>query len=190
MTHNQRFVLVLAGMLLAGVVLMRTAPAQQPPPAKGKALMTSHLADEREIIRVVDEIDNTVDAKNWAACRSHFTDEIDVDFSSLAGGKPARIKADQLVGGWQRSLYADKKSHHMRTNHRVSVNGDRATVFSKGYAFNLLPHQKTGSDLWEVWGDYQHAMERGPQGWKCAGMTLVVTHARGNEKARDFVPAP
>jgi hypothetical protein len=149
--------------------------------------MMRHLADEMEIRRVVDEIDNAVDAKARAACRSCFLDDIDVDFSSLVGGSPARIKADELVDGWRRNLYSDKKSHHMRSNHRVTIDGDRAEVFSKGYAFNRLP-SPTGSDLWEVWGDYRHTLERTAAGWKVSGMALFVTYARGNERARDFAP--
>ena len=68
-------------------------------------------------------------------------------------------------------------------------NGDRAEVFSKGYAFNLLP-SRNGSDLWEVWGNYIHTLERTVGGWQVSGMTLTVTRARGNERARDFVPPP
>ena len=54
----------------------------------------------------------------------------------------------------------------MRTNHRVTIDGDRAEVFSKGYALNIL-HKSTGSDLWEVWGNYNHTLERTSEGWKC-----------------------
>lgn len=147
----------------------------------------SGLNDYEQIRRVVDEIDNAVDAKDWAACRSYFADEIDADFTSLAGGSPGRMKADDLVGGWRRNLYAEKLSHHMRSNHRVTVSGDTAEVFSKGYAFNMLPG-RTGSDLWEVWGDYRHTLRRTAEGWKVTGMSLFVKYARGNERARDFVP--
>jgi hypothetical protein len=140
-----------------------------------------------EIILVVDEIDNAVDAKDWQKCRSYFTDEIYADFTSLAGGSPGNMSADTLVGGWATNLYAEKLSHHMRSNHRVTIDGDRAEVFSKGYALNIL-HRSTGSDLWEVWGNYNHTLERTSEGWKCSGMTFVVTHARGNEMARDYLP--
>jgi ketosteroid isomerase-like protein len=145
------------------------------------------IVDEREIQHVVDEIDNAVDAKDWTRCRSYFTDEIYADFTSLAGGEPGRMPADALVGAWQHNLYADKLSHHMRTNHRITIDGDQAEVFSKGYAFNMLPSPR-GSDLWEVWGNYIHTLERTPNGWKVSGMTFIVTYARGNERARDFVP--
>jgi hypothetical protein len=146
-----------------------------------------HISDRTEIVLVVDEIDNAVDAKDWQRCRSYFTDEIYADFTSLAGGSPGNMAADDLVGAWATNLYADKLSHHMRTNHRVTIDGDRAEVFSKGYALNIL-HRPIGSDLWEVWGNYIHTLERTGEGWKCSGMTFVVTHARGNEMARDYLP--
>jgi hypothetical protein len=145
------------------------------------------VVDREAIRRVVDEIDHAVDVKDWPLCRSFFTDEIFADFTSLAGGAPGRLSADGLLGAWETNLYADKKSHHMRSNHRITQDGDRAEVLSKGYALNILK-RPTGSDLWEVWGDYTQTLERLPDGWKCSGMKFVVTHAGSNEMARDFVP--
>ena len=102
--------------------------------------------DRIEILRVVDEIDNAVDAKEWERCRSFFTEVIYADFTLLAGGSPGNMPADDLVGAWASNLYADKLSHHMRTNHRVTIDGDSAEVFSKGYALNIL-HRPNGSNL-------------------------------------------
>jgi hypothetical protein len=145
------------------------------------------LVDEAEVRRVVDGIDLATDDKDWEICRGYFTDQIFADFTSLAGGEPGRMPADDLVNAWKTNLYAEKLSHHMRTNHRISIREDRAEVFSKGYALNIL-RRDTGSDLWEVWGEYIHTLERTQEGWRCSGMTFVVTHARGNEMAREFIP--
>ena len=65
-----------------------------------------HLSDRAEITLVVDEIDNAVDAKDWNRCRGYFTDEIYADFTSLAGGSPGNMPADDLVGAWATNLYA------------------------------------------------------------------------------------
>lgn len=145
------------------------------------------VADELEIRRVVDEIDNSCDAKDWKRCRSFFADEIDVDFTSLAGGKPARIKADALIDAWRKNLFEAKKTCHLRSNHSIEITGDGATVFSKAYAFNLLERGRV-KGLWEVWGNYTHTLERTAGGWKVSAMTLAVIYQRGNGKVREYIP--
>jgi hypothetical protein len=75
----------------------------------------------------------------------------------------------------------------MRTNHRVTVECDSVELFFKGYALNIL-HRPTGSNLREVWEDYTHTLIRAGEVWKYSGMTFAVTHARGNEMARNHLP--
>jgi hypothetical protein len=145
------------------------------------------VADELEIRRVVDEIDNLCDAKNWKKLRALFTDEVEADFTSLAGGEAAKIKAEDLVGAWETNLFEGKKTFHQRGNHRIKIKGDTAEVFSKAYAFNLL---QTGevTGFWEVWGNYTHSLTRTENGWKCSRMMLEVVYQRGDERVRTFVP--
>lgn len=155
-----------------------------------EASAAQRLADEAEIRFIVDEIDNACDAKDWARCRSFFAEEVEVDFTSLAGGEPSRISADDLIDAWRTNLFSEKKSFHMRSNHRIEINANRtrAEVFSKGYAFNLL---ETGeaAGLWEVWGTYTHALERtGENGWRVSAMSLKVMHKRGDDAVRKYLP--
>ena len=145
------------------------------------------IADEAEIRRVVDEIDNLCDEKNWKKLRRLFTEEVEVDFTSLAGGEAAKIKAEDLISAWEKNLFAEKKTFHQRGNHRIKISGERAEVFSKTYAFNLL---ETGeaAGFWEVWGNYTHILTRTEKGWKCSGMILDVIYRRGDENVRTYVP--
>lgn len=143
--------------------------------------------DQAEIRRVVDEIDNFCDEKDWENCRACFTDEIEVDFTSLAGGEPAKIPADDLIKAWKTNLFAEKKTFHQRGNHRIEIRGNSAEVASKAYAFNLLESGETAG-FWEVWGNYTHKLVKTENGWKCSAMTLKVVHQRGDEKVRTFVP--
>jgi hypothetical protein len=143
--------------------------------------------EESEIRRVVDEIDNLCDEKNWDALRTLFTNEVDADFTSLAGGEPARIKADDLIAAWRENLFSGKKTYHQRGNHRIEIEGDRAEVVSKAYAFNLLESGEAAG-FWEVWGIYTHRLEKTGSGWKCTGMKLDVVYQRGDERVRTFVP--
>jgi hypothetical protein len=145
------------------------------------------LVDELEIRRIVDEIDNSCDLKDWDRCRSYFADEVDVDFVSLAGGEPARITVDDLIEAWRTNLFEDKKTFHQRGNHVIDIVGDTAIVFSKGYAFNAIAEGAV-SGMWEVWANYTHTLVRGPGGWKVNGMKLDVIQTRGDDRVRTYVP--
>ena len=150
-------------------------------------LTEQRIGDELAIRLVVDEIDNACDAKDWEKCRSFFADEIEVDFTSLAGGEPARMTADDLIGAWRTNLFAEKITYHQRGNHRIEIDGPRATVFSKAYAFNLLESgDLTG--LWEVWGNYTHELKKNGALWECSAIKLEVVHQRGDERVRSYVP--
>jgi hypothetical protein len=136
------------------------------------------LADELAVIRVTNEIDVAVDRKDWPKARSFFADELRADFTSLTGGQPATIKADDLIKGWSTNLGPKKTSLHLRGNHLVTLTGDRATVYSHAYAWNRM--EGNGDPLWEVWGNYTHELQRTSAGWKVNAFTFVRTNERGN----------
>ena len=98
-------------------------------------------ADHAELRRLTDELFITTDLKDWAGARALFADgPVDVDMSSLVGGEPIKVTADQLIAGFQVGLHADKVSHHLATNYRIEVTGDRAEVWAHGYSWTGSPH--------------------------------------------------
>lgn len=137
------------------------------------------LVDERALIRIVDQIDRAVDAQDWKRARSYFADRVRVDFSSLSGQPESTIPADDLIAGWAQNLKGSKTSLHLRTNHDVAIDGDRATVKSNGYAWNRM--EGNGDPLWEVWGTYTAEMVRGDAGWAVTAFAFRKTHERGND---------
>ncbi|WP_051367033.1 nuclear transport factor 2 family protein [Hamadaea tsunoensis] len=139
--------------------------------------------DRTAIMATVDAIFDTVDAKDWDATRRLFTDEVDVDFTSLAGGVPARITVDQLVGGWIAGLHPRKQSWHLVGHYRVRVEGDTAVVHTKGYAWNRLD-EELGGGMWEVWGTYELPFTRTPDGWKASGFVFNAQATRGDDAVR------
>lgn len=144
----------------------------------GDPVTPANLADIQDIVRVADAVDAAVDAKDWAAARALFADTVATDFTSLGGGAPATIPAQALIDAWRANLAPSKTSFHARTNHRVRIEGDRATLVSHGYAWNRL--EGNGDPLWEVWGVYTHSLARTAGGWRVDGMALEVSHERGN----------
>lgn len=157
---------------------------------QGDTVTIETLVDRAEMIRIVDVLDAAVDAKDWTLARSLFTDDIDVDFTSLTGGEPATIPSDALIAGWSGNLTAEKESFHLRGNHRIAfIDADNAMVFSHGYAWNRMERgalpENGGNPLWEVWGTYEHGFERVGGDWKINAMTFTATAERGSAFVRD-----
>ena len=145
------------------------------------------IEDELAIIRVANAIDVAVDRKDWAVARSFFAEQVRTDFTSLGGGEPATITADELIEAWRTNLGPDKTSFHLRGNHLATINGDAAKLYSHAYAWNKMEGQ--GDPLWEVWGNYIYELVRTPDGWKVTAFTFVKMHERGNAWVK-LTPAP
>lgn len=172
-------------LTLSAAALLALAPL--PSAAASEASSVSQVADELAIQRVPTEIETAVDRKDWAKARSFFANEISVDFSTLSGQPPATISADVLIDAWSSNLGPKKQSHHQRGHGLVTINGDRATIYSQGYAWNRM--EGKGDPLWEVWGNYTHKLKLTPDGWKVTAMIFEMTHQRGNTWVRD-TPSP
>jgi hypothetical protein len=137
------------------------------------------------IRQLVDELFITTDLKDWTATRALFSDgPIEVDMSSLGGGGALQMTADQLIGGFRAGLHAGKVSHHLATNYRIEIDGDRAEVWAHGYAWNRVPALPAGSDLWETWGNYRVTCHRVGEDWRLDGFRYYSKLTRGNDAVR------
>jgi SnoaL-like domain len=143
------------------------------------------MTDEQAVRYLADELFIATDQKDWDAVRALFVDgPIEVDMSSLAGGGPARMTADDLVAGFRTGLHAGKASHHLAANYRVTVDADRAELWAHGYAWNRVAALPPGEDLWETWGNYRLTCRRGPRGWRLDGFRYYSKLTRGNDAVR------
>jgi hypothetical protein len=167
--------MILAG--LAALALAGPAAAQASPELQ-------RLLDEAAVRRLADTLDHAVDTKDWALARAQLAERLRLDVASLGAGPPAEIAADALIAGWAQAFRGGKTALHLRTNHLVRVEGDRAVMTSHGYAWNRLPAGVLGAEpaLWEVWGTYEHRAERGADGWRITGFAFNATHERGDRR--------
>jgi hypothetical protein len=139
--------------------------------------------DRNDIIDVVDAIFDTTDTKAWDTTERLFTEQVGVDFTSLAGGEPATIGRAELVNGWRVGLHPRKKSFHLVSHYRVEIDGDTARVGLKGYTHNVLD-EELGGGMWEVWGTYDIPLARTDEGWRASGLAFHATHTRGDLAVR------
>jgi hypothetical protein len=107
-----------------------------------------------------------------------FIDPVVWDFESL-GGPPARpIAVADLVATLKSFFPKCTATHHAITNHRVTVDGDRATVRAHIRAEHWLPSElvDSGPNCWLVVGFYDDEAVRTPDGWRLAKVKLSVTY--------------
>ena len=149
------------------------------PPASNRS------EDESVLRQLADELFITTDLKDWLAARGLFVDgPIEVDMSSLVGGGPVRMSADELLNGFKMGLHAKKVSHHLATNYKILIEDDRAELYAHGYSWNRVAELGPGADLWETWGNYRLTFRRTAGGWKLNGFRYDSKLTRGNEAVR------
>ena len=141
------------------------------------------MSNAAAVVEQTHRIFDLTDQKDWPGVRACLADKVRVDFTSLAGGEPATITGDALVEAWTTGLHAEKASFHMCGNHRVTVEGDTATVAVKGYAYNQLS-ARLGGGLWEVWGAYDLAFGLVDGTWRCTALRFDAWRQSGDPAVR------
>jgi hypothetical protein len=88
----------------------------------------------------------SLDVKDWTLCRSCFTEEVFTDYSALRGDPPATLTADEFVA-LRRKALEELVTHHVSTNHLITVTGDEATCLSSMVIYRRLPPGAGRGDL-------------------------------------------
>lgn len=122
-----------------------------------------------------------LDARDWAAYRALFTDEIAIDYGAI-GSIVATIAADEWTDRC-RALEGFDATAHRLSNLVAAIDGDRATVTSIVDAahFVMVGDRMLTGDLV---GRYTHHLIRA-EGWKIAGVTLTVVGYPAGKPAFD-----
>lgn len=146
--------------------------------------MTPSDADKLDIAETVIRVANLADAQDWKNLRDCFLDEVEVDYTSLAGGEPSTVKADDLIAGWRGTLSGFDATHHQVTNILVTLDGDEAHVNAYIHADHYL-EGAPGGDHWLVLGTYDYHLIRTGDGWRVSASKLNVKRLEGNNDLAD-----
>jgi SnoaL-like domain len=136
------------------------------------------LVDRQAIVDTVVRYARALDTKDWDLARSCFCDEIETDYGDLRGTGPAREHADDFVA-LRRQALARLTTHHLSTNHLVTLSGDTATCLSATLIHRIDPG-RTSDNAFDTLAHYTHTLERTPAGWRIARVRQVVAWSRGN----------
>ncbi|KAJ8608085.1 hypothetical protein CTAYLR_009620 [Chrysophaeum taylorii] len=119
---------------------------------------------ERElIIEACNRMYIYTDAQDWESLAKVFTDEVDFDMTSLAGGEPSRMKKEDVCAAWKQGV-TGMQAHHLTGNHLVTIRGDKADVFCYGTATHYLENA-TGRNSRAFHGTYDLKLDKVDGAW-------------------------
>jgi hypothetical protein len=147
------------------------------------------MSDRDELVELVARYASVADTRDFDVLPSTvFTDPVTLDFESLRGRPAATMPLSQLLAGFKTSFASFTATNHAITNHRITVDGDRATIRAHVRAEHWLPSElvDSGPNCWLVVGFYDDDAVRTPDGWRLAKVKLSVTY---QENAHLFATA-
>jgi hypothetical protein len=134
--------------------------------------------DRDELVELMSRYANIPDTQNWDELpRSVFCDEFTCDFSTL--GAPLMTLSREAWCEQTKPVFAGwTATHHAITNHRITVDGDRATIHAHVRAEHWAPTEAASGtpSCWLVVGFYDDVAVRTPEGWRLSSVKLTVTH--------------
>jgi 3-phenylpropionate/cinnamic acid dioxygenase small subunit len=136
------------------------------------------IIDRQAIVDTIVRYAATLDAKDWAGAETCFAAEVETDYGDLRGTGPARIAAHAFVD-LRRQALERLKTHHMTTNHLVTLDGDRATCQSAMLIHRLDPSRET-DNTFDTLAHYTHTLARTAGGWQITLVRQSVAWNRGN----------
>jgi hypothetical protein len=134
--------------------------------------------DRDQLVELMSRYANIPDSSNWDELpRSVFCEEFTCDFSSL-GAPVATVSRDAWCQRTKQAFAAWTATHHAITNHRIAIDGDRATIRAHLRAEHWArPEIAAGGAMcWLVVGFYDDVAVWTPEGWRLSSVTLTVTH--------------
>ena len=121
------------------------------------------------------------DRRDWERLTEVFAERVDLDYTSLNGGEPARLSSTDLVAGWRAGLGGLDATQHLLSSHLVEVVGDRGVANAQFQAVHVLANPY-GDPTWTLGGHYRYGLVRRANAWRIDAVTMTVTWASGNRQ--------
>jgi SnoaL-like domain len=135
------------------------------------------LWERAAIVDLMHRYATAVDSKDWATLRSLFVDEIGAEMVGLSAdlGVPKNTSPERLIEAFSSGLGQYTATQHSMSNHRIELNGDRATCITYIIARHVRKDAKGGQSIYDVGGYYTNEMVRTADGWKIGKWKLTGT---------------
>ena len=134
---------------------------------------TSAIAD------LITTMLHAIDVVDWETVRDSFTDTVFVDYTSLQGGRPGELSADQLIRNWQALVPGFDATQHLGAGLIVSPDSENVHAKTNVHAWHYIKNAE-GGDFWAVAGHYEFAFESISSHVKISRMSLHLFFQHGN----------
>lgn len=130
--------------------------------------------DLRAIVDLTIEYCWAIDERDWDTLRQVFVPDATAEL-----GNGTEQGVDAIIGRISGVLSVLDRSQHIVANHRVRLDGDRATCRCYLQAQHVRKAAAAGRN-YVVAGRYEDDLVRTPDGWRIAHRRLVVMWTDGN----------
>jgi SnoaL-like domain len=139
----------------------------------------SELIEKDRIIDTINWLFICTDRRDWTGVRSVLADSVLMDMTSLVGGEPTRMTAEQVAAGWEEGLRPMEAVHHQAGNYRVQLDGSEATGFCYGTASHYRK-TRSGRNTRVFVGSYDFHLRQASGQWRIDSFRFNLKYLDGN----------
>ena len=141
--------------------------------------LVRQLVEKDRIIDTINQLFIATDSRDWAAVRGCLADQVLLDMTSVAGGRPSKMTGEQVAAAWEEALRSIESIHHQAGNYRVDVLDEEATAFCYGMASHFR-RNRTGRNSRVFVGSYDLHLIRVEDRWLIDSFRFNLKFLEGN----------
>jgi SnoaL-like domain len=146
--------------------------------------MTHPDSTTSEIQQTITAFSHHVDHRRWQELQSLFADQVVVDYTSLFGGQPQTVPAQDLIATWRTRLSPLRATQHLLGPIAVSLRDSLASAACHVRAYHFREGLPGGAE-WMVAGHYLFSLGKQPDGWRIERVQLEAFFQTGNSNLLD-----
>jgi hypothetical protein len=149
-------------------------------PAQEETGVSYDLIGMEQVSETMNRFVIDVDNRHWDGVKAAFSDTVLLDYTSMMGGEPASLTANQIIDAWKKFLPGFDRTHHQLGNMITELGTGTAKVFCYVTATHYLKNV-SGNNLWTVVGSYDAELVNDNNEWKITALKFNLKYTEGNE---------
>ncbi len=132
------------------------------------------LIDRMEITDTINRYATSVDTCDWKLFLTCYTDEMEMDMTSIGFDKPMTMPAKEFLEIIKQAVSPFDTTQHIVSNHTIDIDGDKATCVCYLQAQHFR-QDDTGVQTLTIGGYYSNNLIRTPNGWRISKYKVTKT---------------